>query len=229
MKNFNATRLAVLGVSAIAVFGVPQSVKAADINAGIDYLYTPEGSDTWTDFDQDGPMGRTYFKGVPNLTGGADTAVERKDNCNFDAMGKCTVGLQFVSLNLMSVNPVPEFNNQTVFLMLDDSQGPQPISSMTLMDMGNMASWTNTLTFNWKLVTSLNDPQAIILGRGTETFRGSGLGTYDDNGDFIVKEYDDQAAYARHTNKIPEPSTTAGLIFLGLGSLFGIKHSIGQQ
>jgi len=36
MKNFNVTKLAVLGVSAIAIFGVPQSAKAADINAGRD-------------------------------------------------------------------------------------------------------------------------------------------------------------------------------------------------
>lgn len=243
MKILNSTKLAVLGLSAIAFAGVTQSAQAADIRAGIDYLFTPEGSDTWVDFDQDGPMGRTYFKGVPLLQGGADTAVERLDDCHFDTDGKCTVGLQFVSLNLMSVKPVPEFGDQFVFLMLDDDPNgdgipdPQPIREMTIMDMGNnMASWTNILEFNWKLVDDLPtgnpivDPSTGEPIKGTETFIGSGIGTYDDEGHFFVKTYDDQAAWARHTDKpIPEPSTTAGLIFLGLGSLLGIKRNSKQQ
>ncbi|MEA5532429.1 PEP-CTERM sorting domain-containing protein [Crocosphaera sp. XPORK-15E] len=219
-KFVTRSLIGAVGLSAIAFFGVTESVKAADINAGIDYLFTPLGSDTWVDFDQSGPMGRVYFKGVPVLPGGADTAVERLNDCDFDATGKCTIDLQFVSLNLMSVTPVAEFGNQNVFLMLDDTQ-TQPVSSMTLMDMGNMASWTNTLDFYWKLVDSQNN----ILQTGFESFIGSGLGTYDSNGGFIVKTYDDSAAWARHTDKkIPEPSTTLGLLLLGLGSVAGIKR-----
>ncbi len=226
-KFVTRSLIGAVGLSAIAFCGVAQA-QNADIVAGIDFLFTPANSDTRVDFG----VGPVFFTGVPVLPGGTDTAVERLDDCTFDAMGKCTVGLQFESLNLMSRGPVEEFGNQKVFLMLDpdpDGDGnadPQPISEMTLMDMGNnMASWTNTLDFNWKLVDSLDDPQATIFARGMEMFVGSGLGTFDNDGNFIVKTYDDQAAFARHTDqKVPEPSTTLGLLFLGLGSAVGLKR-----
>ncbi len=226
-KFVTRSLMGAVGLSAIAFCGVAQA-QNADIAAGIDFLFTPADSDTRVDFG----FGPVFFTGVPVLPGGTDTAVNRLEDCNFDVMGKCTIDLQFESLNLVSRQPVPEFGNQLVFLMLDpdpDGDGnpdPQPISEMTLMDMGNnMASWTNTLDFNWKLVDSLDDPQATILAQGTESFIGSGLGTFDDNGNFIVKTYDDQSLLARHTDqKIPEPSTTLGLLFLGLGSVAGIKR-----
>ncbi|MDJ0538386.1 MAG: PEP-CTERM sorting domain-containing protein [Microcystis sp. M53603_WE2] len=203
----------------VALLGMPEMAEAVDIKAGIDYLFTPKGSDTWVDFDRNGPNGRTYFKGVPILPGGTDTAVKRLDDCHFDINGKCTVGLQFVSLNLESVKPVPDFGNQIVFLMLDDSH-TQPVSSMTIMDIGNnMATWTNTLDFYWKLV----DSDSNVLATGFESFIGSGKGTYNDDGHFSVITYDDQAEWARHTDKIPEPSTVLGLIAVGLSSIVGFK------
>ncbi|MDY7007006.1 MAG: PEP-CTERM sorting domain-containing protein [Cyanobacteriota bacterium] len=218
-----ATRLGVVGLSAIALFGAPEAAKAATINAGTDYLFTPAGG-TWVDFDEEGPMDRVFFEGVPVLPGGTDTAVKRLDDCNFDSTGKCTVGLQFESLNLTSVAPVAEFGDRTVFLMLDDSQGDQPITTMELMQVGeNMATWTNTLEFNWKLVDSLTDPEANVLAQGQEFFNGNGKGTFNPDGDFIVLEYDDSAAWARHTDKIPEPSMVLASIF-GLGGMLGLKR-----
>lgn len=230
-KLFTRSLIGAMGLSAIAFCGVAQA-QNADIVAGIDFLFTPADSDTRVDFDENGPMAPVFFTGVPVLPGGTDTAVERLDDCTFDPMGKCTVGLQFENLNLVSRQAVPEFGDQLVFLMLDpdpDGDGnpdEQPISEMTLMDIGNnMATWTNTLDFNWKLVDSLTDPEATILARGMESFIGSGKGTLDDDGNFTVLTYDDEAAFARHTDqKIPEPSTTLGLLFLGLGVVAGLKR-----
>jgi hypothetical protein len=130
-----------------------------------------------------------------------------------------------------------------VFLMLDPDPNvdgipdPQPISSMTLTNQGNgMATWTNTLDFNWKLVSSLTDPNATVFARGTESFAGSGKGTFDPNvpisPTFNVLVYDDQALLARHTNQtVPEPSATVPLALLGLAGIWSLKkkHSSKQD
>ncbi len=208
-KLLSRSLIGAIGLSAIALLASSQATKAADINAGIDFLFTPANSDSFVDFDANGSLNRVFFKGIPILPGGTDTAVERLNECDFDAMGKCTVDLQMESLNLMSRGLDQEqqdfFGTDVIFLTLDDSQGNQPITSMTLMDNEDgTASWTNTLDFFWKLT----DSQDNVLATGRQFFEGDGIGQIDGNGDFTVLTYDDREALARHTDKkVPEPST----------------------
>lgn len=228
-KFLSRGSIAAVGLSAIALLGAPEMAKAADITAGTDYLFTPLGSDTRVDFG----FGNVFFTGVPVLPGGADTAVTRLDDCTFDLTGQCTVDIQFTDLNLMSVDPVPQFGNQTVFLMLDDDPDgdgvpdAQPISSMTLTDnLDGTASWENTLDFSWKLVDANNDPIFDLNNdpiKGFEQLMGKGIGEIDGDNNFKVLFFDDYARIIRHTN-IPEPSATLAALLVGLGSIAGLKR-----
>ena len=232
-KFVTRSLMGAVGLSAIALFGVAESVKAVDINAGIDYLITPSPEDgglTQVDLSPFGINAQIPFKGVPTFKFTADTLVERKEDCTFVA-GECTVGLQIVGLNLTNAEPIPGFGDQVVFLTLDDSIDPQPMGDITLMDNGDgTASWINFLPVPWKLVDENGDPivdQNLDPIVGLAEFDGSGIGIIQGNRDFIVQEFDDQDLLDRHQGigpKVPEPSTTLGLLLLGLGSVVGIKR-----
>lgn len=113
MKNFNATRLAVLGLGAVTVFGMAEGAKAANIQAGADYLYSPSGF-TYLDFPS--PIGQVNFKGTPinPITGLTDTIVQRRESAIFDTNGDNildvetapAIPIQMTDLSLASIEPV---------------------------------------------------------------------------------------------------------------------------
>jgi len=249
MKNFNATKLAVLGVSAIAIFGVPQSAKAADINAGTDYLTTPGDPQSSIDIG-----GTTYpLIGVPfdptNL-GSTDTTVERGGNCTFVG-GFCTVPLTITNLNLKSVSQVqlPAFGGfagglTDVFVKLN---GTQTTGSITINQSG---TWTASLPIN--SIVQLPDgtplPPLFQPTPNPDTLTGSGTyvascpvappqatnNRFFPNGGLIgggkIHFFRPAILITPFANSspcvpVPEPSNLAALTVLGLGLLtFGVKR-----
>ncbi len=103
MKNFNATRLAVLGLGlGVAVLGAPESVKAATVVKGTDYLESPAGSGNFVTING---IGTIPLKGLPFSPLNTDTTVERQADCVF-ASGTCTIPIQMTNLSLTTVAPV---------------------------------------------------------------------------------------------------------------------------
>lgn len=72
----------------VALLGMPEAAKAANVQLGTDYLYTPGGGTTYLDLSEVINLDYVTFKGMPidqNKIGLTDTIVQRKQTVILDA------------------------------------------------------------------------------------------------------------------------------------------------
>ena len=158
MKNFNATRLAVLGLGAVTFFGMAEGANAGNIVAGSDYLYTPSGS-TYLDFPS---IGRVQFQGTPinPITGLTDTIVQRKESAIFDTNGD----------NILDVQEAPPI--------------PIQMTDLSLASIGPVKIGVSPNEYKYNLFARTN-PDPLIPSTGTMTITHNGeVGQpFDDSGE----------------------------------------------
>jgi hypothetical protein len=257
----------------VALLGIPQSAKAATVNAGTDYVITPVGGATY--YFEDTPLGAglvpVSFEGLPigtptmsppdgGFSGNADTVINRLSNVNATASGE-TTPIEIVGLSLQSL----AVNGFDVFVGLQKYRN-NTISSgtMTIRDDGVNKTWDSSFTINGVAIfapvgtltptgtdfvrelvegcdtvginyqcenftkgpfTANNEPWSDTPGLGQLT--GANLVSADPSNFFLTGTViHDAGDGVIHTidPKVPEPSTSAGLVLLGLGSLFGLKR-----
>ena len=236
MNLLNSAKLAVLGtvgVSAIAVLGMPGSANAIDIRGGLDLLHTPGGGRSFFDFGTQEingnqiNIGKVEFEGFPIGSGSVDTIVQR-DDCTF-VSGSCAINIEMTNLSLKSENPLNiggvDFD---VFVERDLNQ-----ASIGTMVINNDGTFHSSLDVHFKA-------HIVEIGGGQANFAWLGLwktfdawGKYDlsaaQQGKFriidevihITPQGDEHVVVP-----VPEPSTTLGLgIALGLGAFFKKESS----
>ncbi|MGK7887580.1 MAG: PEP-CTERM sorting domain-containing protein [Crocosphaera sp.] len=263
-KFVTRSLIGAVGLSAIAVLGVAESVKAADVNLGTDYLYTPGGGITFLDFNGEGGLGLVPFEGMPiddTKIGFTDTIVQRQEDCTF-VNGSCTVDIEMTDLKLMSLdgtllatqNPnVASTGEMTIKdngrfdsileanVIITGDNLPDPIEIIKVFEVEN-ARWSPNPT----PVSGSAPPLIINVGDDTISFgemviADDQTANTHDNGmpDFFVLDALHDSGDGTHgvfracdtdpndlpcKRPVPEPSTTLALLFLGLGSVVGIKR-----
>ncbi|MDJ0729775.1 MAG: PEP-CTERM sorting domain-containing protein [Crocosphaera sp.] len=265
-KFVTRSLIGTVGLSAIAFCGVAESVKAADVNMGTDYLYTPGGGTTFLDFEGMEGLGLVRFQGMPiddTKIGFTDTIVQRQADCTFDNNGSCTIPIEMTDLKLMSldgtllatqslintstgdmtINKNGTFSSiLTANVAIADAMTGNPIIEIEKVFEVKNARWSPNPT----PVQGSAPPLIINVGdetisRGEMVIADDQTANKHDNGmdDFFVLTALHDSGNGTHDvfracdtdpndlpckRPVPEPSTTLGLLFLGLGSVVGMKR-----
>ncbi len=237
-KFVTRSLMGAVGLSAIAFLAVPEAAKALSFAAGTDYLQTLPGT-----FSEIPGIGLVDLMGVPKGPFGSSTVVERGACEMIPNTDSCQATLLMTHLSLKSVNPV---SIPGVPDLVDIHIGLSPNELSTgLMTITEEPDGSLTFTqdpFNVYYTVTPKDPitgEVIdppgtfepVPGPGQEypiNFNmGGGIGERVGDDGFVVVQFDEQALTARHRGRnvtIPEPSTTLGLLFLGLGSVASLKR-----
>jgi len=243
--SHTTTLLGIAGLSAIAVLGVPQSAKAADLVKGFDQFITFGNGNSSIVLPN---IGIVPLVGTPvnPLLSSADTILERLEDCTF-VDGSCTVPLIIHELNLQSVDPVDlspyGLGTSTVLIRLE---GEQETGYITI----NQSPKTWRANLPVEAIALFPDGTPIVVpGFGPLEFYATaeseqliGTGTYtstkqfDAKGTFIGPFITDPSLSSPHPQEIheviplapnaasvPEPSATVSLALLGLAGLRGLK------
>jgi hypothetical protein len=154
MKNFNATRLAVLGLGAVTFFGMAEGANAASVWRGSDYLTTPNNGGTGFIFPG---IGSVFFKGVPVGPGLTDTVIQRQADCSLPNIGSsCTIPIEMTTLSLISSAPVNIGGNFFDVLVslnpANQSTGTMTINHQFADDggLGAEGTFSSQMTVNFK-------------------------------------------------------------------------------
>ena len=167
-KFLSRSLIGALGLSAIALLGVPGSVKAATIITGSDYVVTPD-SGTRFSFNFGNGLETVDFKGLaidPTVSDDADTIIERKDDV-FAPIG--TTDIEVVDLSLQSKNPTP--SGLDVFIGLQKFLDINPQLSLGTMTIRHENSNPNATQGTWDSSFDIKGV-AIVASQGVLTPQG---------------------------------------------------------
>lgn len=150
MKNFSwqvkgslaTSMFGAVVVGAIAILGIPESVRAATVVLGTDYWITQTGSS----FELGGipvqvqgePIGMFNGRNV----GDADTIVERKNNVTLSG----STPIEVVALSLKSVNPVSITGLGSFDVFVGLTPGEQSLGNLSI---NNNNSFSSNFTVSW--------------------------------------------------------------------------------
>jgi hypothetical protein len=209
-------------LSGLAFFAMPGVAQAADIGAGIDKVVTQNG----TFFNLGPPIGEVEFMGE----GGADTWIERKEDCDF-VDGKCHVDIEVIKLDLISKAPV-NIGGDLYDIDIDLKPNDPSVGEMWINEDGTFES-DFMVHFNANFIALNGGPERnpVMLWKD---FIGGGKWRPDDNGNLILVGdvvHDTGEGDGLHiVRDVPEPLTTlASLTGLGFGAILKRKNDKKQQ
>lgn len=261
----------VVGLSAIAVWGVPGAAIASNIQLGSDYLESPAG----LSFYNFPGIGQVLFKGKPVGPGKTDTIIQRLEDAVFDDNNdgilertSDTIPIELTLLSLENVSPIniggTDYNVLVGLNSNTPSTGTMTINHNTTdLGGGNLGfddsdqyqgTFTSIFTVNFTAdFTPIGGGQGFTVSDSLQLINDGANWSHKPTipNPVLVRPPTDQNANC-HTSSgdcaptdfftgqakhgpddthvtrpasVPEPSNTAAIAILGLGSLIvGIKR-----